>query len=163
MASGPPTMHLASSRSIGSQQDSSDGGAASSESGTRVMTEEPGRYGQSNAPLTSSPGEVEPSYPASAMRRKIGERQGTGHVSLAEPPYTSRQRASTDEAGNEHGHHHGFSEKMHGLRHRTNKRGDSGNGSQTGRPTPQRSLSTGPRGFLQRIATVGEGRQAIFM
>jgi hypothetical protein len=119
------------------------------------MSEEPGRYGHTTAPLTSSPGEVVGTPPIqSAMRKKAGDRQGTGHVSVLEPPSAGEHRGSTD---GDHEHPHGFSEKLHGLRHRSNKKTQSGNseaGSHAGRPTPQRSLSGGPRGFLQRIATV---------
>lgn len=158
-SSSPPRMHLAPTASTGSVPSSSSNDApTSSDSGTRVMTEEPGYYGGGNAPLTSSPGEVGPSAVPSAMR-KSGPRQGTGqsqNITITEPPSTVKNRQATD-VNNEDGHHGALSEKLHGLRHRPNKRGQSGHstsGSGAGRPTPQRSLSTGPRGFLQRIATV---------
>lgn len=148
-----PQMHLAPSSSTGSDPSSTE---------TRVMSEEPGRYGHTSAPLTSSPGEVATPPIQSAMRKKTGERQGTGHVSVLEPSSAGEHRDSND-AGHENAH--GFSEKLHGLRHRSNKKTQSGHtevGSQAGRPTPQRSLSGGPRGFLQRIATVSNSRQRPF-
>lgn len=149
MASTQPQMHLAQSNTSSSNE------AATSDSGTRVQGEETGYT--SNAPLTSSPGEVSPSSGLSSAMRKNQAREGTGNsqnITISEPQPIGRGDSQYDSG------HHGLSEKMHGLRHRPGKKGSGpsrqGSSHAAGRPEPQRSMSAGPRGFLQRIATVGD-------
>lgn len=153
MATSQPQMHLAQQPSSAS---SNSNEATTSDSGTRVTTRDEPGY-KSNAPLTSSPGEV--GTPGAIYNSR---RQGTGNsqnVTIAEPMSMNRGDSEHLDASGNHGHH-GLSEKIHGLRHRANKREQSGhsrqgsNGYQRGHPEPQRSQSTGPRGFVERIATV---------
>lgn len=94
----------------------------------------------------------------------IDESRNSGHdntlQSLSRDSSGNADLASEDTltGNNGHKHHDGISEKLHNVRHRAHKRGNKdvqvSDEKHHRKPQPQRSFSTGPRGFMERVMTV---------